>query len=69
MVRDLELGDLLLASISGGVRGNVRSAALGMDVLAAGFAHVQIVETVDDFIRVDLSLLEFWVECRLGMEG
>jgi hypothetical protein len=35
----------------------VGSAALGMNVLAAGLAHVQVVEAVDDFVGVDLYLL------------
>jgi hypothetical protein len=29
-----------------------------MDVLAAGFAHVQVVETVDDFVGVDLPFVK-----------
>ena len=38
---DLELGDLLLAGVSGRVRGDVRGSALAVDMLPTCFTHVQ----------------------------
>ena len=52
---NLELGNLLLAGVSGRVWGDMRSASITVDVLPASLFHMHIVHALDDFIRVYLG--------------
>lgn len=54
IVRNLELGDLLLAGITGGIWGQMSSAAFCVDMLFAGLFHVQVVKAINDIIRINL---------------
>lgn len=54
-MRDLELGDLLFAGISGGVWCDMRGSTLGVNMPLACILHMHIMDTVDDLIGVDLE--------------
>lgn len=49
-----EFGDLLFAGVAGGVWGDVRGTAFGVDMSPARLFHMEIVKTLDDLFGVDL---------------
>jgi hypothetical protein len=55
VVGDFEFGDFLFGGVAGGVGGYVRGSALRMNVLTSGGGHVEAVEGLDNFVRVNLS--------------
>jgi hypothetical protein len=68
-MRDLELGDLLLAGISGGVWSDMSGTALGVNMLPARILHVHIMDTLDDLIRIDLQVLSVLLNQKEGAGG
>jgi hypothetical protein len=60
----LELGDLLLARISCRVWSDVRGSAVRMYMFLARLSHMEVVEALDNLVRVDLEIAvssaEFW---------
>jgi hypothetical protein len=52
----LELGDLLLARISCRVWSDVRGSAVRMYMFLACLSHMEVVEALDDLIRIDLGI-------------
>ena len=55
-MRDLELGYFLLAGISCGVWSDVRCSSVGVDMVLASFLHMQVTDTLNNLIRIDLQL-------------
>jgi hypothetical protein len=50
----LELGDLLLAGVSSGVWSDMRGSAVRMYMVLACLFHMEVVEALDNLVRVDL---------------
>lgn len=53
-MRDLELGYFLLAGISCRVWGDVGCSSVGVDMVLASFLHMQVTDTLNNLIRIDL---------------
>lgn len=56
-MRELKSRDLLLASISGGVRSDGRDIFSRVRTPLTATFHVGILETIDNLIRVDLAVI------------
>jgi hypothetical protein len=52
----LELGDLLLAGVSSGVWSDMRGSAVSMYMFLACLFHMEVVEALDNLVRVDLEI-------------
>jgi hypothetical protein len=52
----LELGDFLLAGVSSGIWSDVRGSAICMYMFLACLFHMEVVEALDNLVRVDLEI-------------